>query len=205
MSEIKNENGGTSANYIIYVPKVVFSEIGYVEELFYPYQEIAIYVTESYLCPFCGQIHDSRNSECYAYRDAIINLLKEQYGFHSIRYKIVKKSKRTVFYRSVDEIAWTKLSKSQIRKFGPDFWDFSELHRLSGKMGFRLANPYYESDSEEVGFYWKNLETKEVFLCSVPEITYEKNAEIIFENKDDGSVIVEYPDYNALVKSLLSS
>lgn len=199
MDEMKN--GGTSANYIRYVPKVTFREPGYLVELFDPYQEIAINVTERYVCPFCGQIHDSRTSECYAYRHAIRSLL-EQNGFSLSRCEVVRQRKLNLFYRSVDDIKVRLLGKSVIKKFGPDFWDFSESYNVCGKMGFRFANPCYDFESKEVRFYWKNLETKEVFLCSLSGIEIETGIKIILRS-NDGNSIAEYGNYNDFAKELL--
>ena len=193
---------GTSANYIRYVPKVTFREPGYVAELFDPYQEIAINVTENYECPFCGQIHCNCNSRCYPYVNAVRKLFK-QYGFLPSHCEVARQRKLNVFYRSVGDIETRLLSKSEVKKFGPDFWDFSKLYNVCGKMGFRFANEYYDFDSKEVGFYWKNLETKEVFLCSLSEIEIETDIKIILRSKDDGSSIAEYENYNDFVKELL--
>jgi len=199
MQEMKK--GGTS-NYIIYVPNVTIQTPGYLRKLFNPYREIAINISESYICPFCGQIHDTRYSECFDYRDKISNLLEQNGAEH---YKIIKESRRPAVYkRPVDVVVAKQVRKSQIMEFSPDFWDFSRFYCVCGKMGFRLANPSYDPDSKEVRFYWKNLDNKDVFLCSVP-IDIEKNDKIIFKSKDNGEVIVEYEDYNALVEALLKN
>ena len=199
MQEMKK--GGTS-NYIIYVPNVTIQTPGYLSKFFHPYREIATYISEFHICPFCGQIHDTRYSECFDYRGKISNLLEQNGAKH---YKIIKERRRSAVYkRCVNDVVVKQVRKSQIMEFGPDFWDFSEFYYVCGKNGFRLANPSYDPDSKEVRFYWKNLGNKDVFLCSVP-IDIEENDKIIFKSSGEDKVVLEYKDYNALVEALLNN
>lgn len=196
------------ANYISYEPTVRFGDTGYLVEKFNPYYEIVVVLSEINKCPFCGQVVElSHKCNCDEYKKAFENLLKN-YGCGPIKSMFQQIGKNPVFYRTVDEISSRLLKKQEIDAFDADFWDFSILYPVCGKKGFRLVNPSYDFDSQTLQFYWKDLATKSVFLCSLQGLEVETNKRLFLRetvyNGGNASYkqLAEYRDWNAFCEVL---
>lgn len=211
-SKSKSKINDFPTNYISYEPTVMFGDTGYLVEKFNPYSEIIVILSEIHHCPFCGQrITWSHKCNCDRYKTAFENLLKI-YGCVPIKKSMIQQiGKNPTFYRMVNEIKSRKLKKQEIKAFDTDFWDFSVWYQECGEKGFRFANPSYDSDSQTLQFYWKNLKTKSVFLCSLPGLKVETHRslflqEVVQNGKNQlHEKIAEFAGWNDFCKVLKKS
>ena len=200
------------ANYISYKPTVRFGDKGYLVEKFSPYYEIIVSLSEIYKCPFCGQVIQlDHKCNCDEYKKAFEKTL-ENYGCIPSKCTFdlrTSMQKSLTFYRTVDEIKSRLLKRQEIKAFDVDFWDFSDMYPVCGEKGFRFANPSYEDGV--LKFYWKNLKTKSVFLCSLDGLEVETHRslslqEVIRNDKNPlYEKIAEFADWNDFCRVLKKS
>ena len=194
-------NNNSPTNYISYEPTVLFGDKGYLVKEFYPYYEIVVVLSEINKCPFCGQVIKSDlKCNCDEYKRAFKKLLKN-YGIPSkstFDLRMYMQESPT-FYRLVDEISLRSLEEQEINAFDANFWDFSIMHPVCGDKGFRLANPSYENGV--LKFYWKDLKTKKVFLCSL-ELEVDVKKSFFLVAGENRKLIAECKDWNELCELL---
>ncbi|MBO4516972.1 hypothetical protein J5751_06180 [bacterium] len=186
-------------NYIAYEPKVQLDDPFCRKTKFSPYSGISISVSEVHYCPFCGEVYQGTSKPCCedfvrAYLKLLLRYKITDLVHHSIGNDLEEYGSN-VFHRPVTEIQSRVLKKSEVKRFDADFWDFSEMYSVCGDVGFRLANPSFEGG--ELKFYWKNLKTKKVHLCSLQDLKINAY-EPIFLRKC--SWINDYPKYENLVR-----
>ena len=185
-------------NCIACKPTVNFRELSWNRTKFSPYFEIAIHVSEEHICPFCGKTIKSGQCMCNCGEfQAAFDKLVAQQCRDTIVPCVFGTSMKGLhngwYYMPVHEIQSKLLKKSDIEKLGVDFWDFSKMYSVCGKCGFRFANPSFKDGI--LKFYWKNLKTKRVHLCTLQDFyTYEKV--FLYEVVQKGDKV----EYNQLIE-----
>lgn len=194
-------------NCITCKPTVEFRELAHNRTKFSPYFEIAIYVSEEHICPFCGQTMKSGQymCDCAEFQTAFNKFVAKQCGCaHCILGGSMKDFHGRWSYIPVHDIQSKMLKKSDVEKLGVDFWDFSKMYSVCGKCGFRFANPSFKDGILQ--FYWKNLKTKRVHLCSLQDFyTYEKVFlyEVVQKgNKTEHKQLLEFENWDELCKKI---
>lgn len=197
-------------NYIAYKPEVWFKNPSKTKTKFSPYSDILVYLSEVHYCPFCGKVFEGTHKMCCSeFDDAFTKLLQQNGASDRMYYSIGNDTQEhgsNLIRRPVTDIQSCLLKKSEVKDFDVDFWDFSKMHNVCGKRGFRFANPSYEDGV--LKFYWKDLETKSVFLCSLQGL-HIGAYEIIFLKKcvwEDGHPkyenLTRFSDWNELCEAL---
>ena len=198
-------------NYIAYKPTVRLETPASYKTKFAPYADVVICLTEVHYCPFCGGevVSGARHTCCDKYANAFDKFAKQHGATNVVRYFVgddLEEHGINLFRKSVTEIKSCLLRKSVIKEFGPDFWDFSEFYPVCGDKGFRLANPLFQGGV--LKFYWKNLKTKRVFLCSLQDLQvgpHEKTflMRVVWEgNKPNYETIMSFNDWNDFCEAL---
>ena len=197
-------------NYIVCKPKVWLDDPFSKKTKFSPYSGISICISEVHHCPFCGKVYQGTSNPCCDdFVKAYLKLLLK-YGItdlvhHSIGNNL-EEFGSNVFHKPVTEIQSRLLKKSEVKCFDKDFWDFSEMYHVCGDVGFRLANPSFEG--EVLKFYWKNLKTKNVHLCSLQSLHIGAYEPVFLQKcvwtngKPKYDNVIRFQDWNKLCETL---
>ena len=198
-------------NCIAYEPSINFEDRTTKKTKFSPYSTISVYLSEVHICPFCGKILKlgHYNCNCTEFQTAYNKLVRQERHSRINHYVIntcEDDNHCNLFIKPVVEIQSKLIKKSEVKNFGTDFWDFSKMYSFCGKSGFRLANPSYKN--ETLQFYWKNLATKSVFLCTLENLCVCVHDNIIFQeiswenNKPQYDTLLQFQDWNEFCKKL---
>lgn len=139
----------------------------------FPFDRLCVEIKETYHCPFCKNGVEMFHCNCTKFSE---NFAKLQESVHDTNHKtVLHLHPYENFFgqgKKAINISVKPLTAQEVAEFGPDFWDDAQkVVDMKTKRSFYVVNPTYKKG--EIAFIYKDLQTKEVYSCSLKGYYYK--------------------------------
>jgi len=141
-------------------------------KILHPYQSVRAIISESYICPFCGNIIKDFHCNCEEFQTAFKKLQEFQKdNSHKSELHYSPFHESLGYEKDIKSISLKELSKKDIEKLGPDIWDCATkfTDHFCESSYLVTAGEYVDNT---VSFICKDIKTKKVYLCTMNDINF---------------------------------